>query len=386
MNREIESAKGWILYSGIQNSEELNAGGFNSWFDMDGDSYPYLYSEITGYGITTLLYLGRRFGDEECLERAVSAAEWLMSSAAHSCGGVKTRRYNDRMAESDLYSFESEVIYAFDNGMVLYGMANLYKQTKESKYLEFAVGIADFLIGEMITPEGLFFASLNAKTGDREDSPRKWSSQSGSYHAKIALGLVDLFDITKNERYKNAVLKLCRRCMDFQDGPGRFVTSRADNSTHLHPHSYSAEGLLYAGIYFGEDEFIESAHRAVKWALDNQCPDGGVPKKFNGEKFIPYYRSDVLAQVLRLGVVLSDIGKLGEKYLPRLEMLRDKLLAYQFSGKGRQAGGFYYGTALDGLARDHINSWCTMFAAQALVMYDDLKIDRETKNRMECFV
>jgi len=390
--KAITMAKNWVLNSGIQNMTGNNCGGFNSWFDTKTGKYPYVYSEITGYGITTLLFLKRVF-NEDYDDRARLAADWLINNAASDRWGVKTRHYQQDMAEFESYSFERGKIYAFDNGMVLYGLINLYKDCKDEKYLEFSKKIADFLINTMRKDDGTFFASYDPKTRDREDLPAKWSSQSGSYHAKIALGLTDLYDVTKDDSYKDVVLDLCRASMTFQDPTGRFITSREDKSTHLHPHAYSAEGLLYAGMYFNKDEFISSAEKAVMWALDNQYEDGGIPKKFVNSGFIELYRSDVLAQILRLAVILKGLGRLDQKHAAMMEKLKNKLLNFQHDSDDLQAGGFYYGFTLDGVKKKHINSWCSMFALQALIMYDEgkgqgarVKGHDAAMNRMECFV
>ena len=382
----IEAAKKWILSSGIQNTVGTNSGGFNSWFDLQDNSYSYVYSEITGYGMTTLLYLGSRFGDDAYLDKAASAADWLISLASHPCGGVKTREYYKQQEGADHYSFDRGNIYAFDNGMVLYGMINLYKCAKDKKYLEFAQRIADFLINTMIKPDGLLWAIFDSVSGEKEDAPWKWSSQSGSYHAKLAMGFTDLFDVVGDELYKKAAIKLCRASLAFQEESGRFITSRTDGSTHLHPHSYSAEGLLYAGRYFGEVEFIDSAERAVRWALDNQTQDGGIPKKYDGKNFIPFYRSDILAQILRLGTILCGVGKLSDEYELSLERLKDKLISFQYSGDESQSGGFLYGTDLEGTERQHLNSWCTMFALQALMVYEEFLESDKKINKIEYFV
>ena len=385
---EAVLAKEWLLHSGIQNIEGSNTGGFNAWFELDQKSYSYAYSEITGYGITTLLYLEDHFeGEQNFLAGAVSAAEWLMTHAIHPCGGVKTRDYYHATEESHLYSFDSDNIYAFDNGMVLYGIVNLYKRTGEKKYLDFARYIAEFLIKDMLKEDGLFFAVFNVSNGTRQDDPWKWSSQSGSYHAKLALGFTDLFDVTGEEKYKEIVLRLCRKCITFQEGSGRFITSRADNTTHLHPHCYSAEGLMYAGAYFGEDEFIESATHATTWIFDNQLPDGGIPKKFTGKEFMNYYRSDILAQSLRLGLLMGVMDKIDETYFTYFDDLRKKLIDFQYMEENDQAGGFFYGTTLDGSEKQHLNSWCTMFAVQALIMYDRF-FDPAGKGNLQmgCFI
>lgn len=370
MNSEITLAKEWLLNSGIQDLEGPERGGFNSWFDLDSSRYSYVYPEITGYGITTLLFLNGLFGGNFA-ERARLAAKWLEKKALHPCGGVRTGK--------------DENIYAFDNGMVLYGLVNLYKTGGDERHLEFAEKIASFLLNDMKKADGLFYAVYNPGTGKKEDSGRKWSSRSGSYHAKLALGFTDLYDATKDKVYKDTALTLCERCLTFQEPSGRFITSRIDNSTHLYPHAYSAEGLLYAGMYFGRDDFISASEKAVRWALESQCRDGSIPKMFDGERFIAYYRTDILAQILRLGIVLQAMGRLGG-YSHALRKLKNRLLTFQYLGDDSQKGGFYYGFTLDGERKKHINSWCSMFALQALIMYEKLREENKDITRLECFI
>lgn len=384
-SRNSELAKEWIVSSGIQNASGNDAGGFNSWYDITAGDYPYVYSEITGYGITTLLFLQDCFR-ADFLERAESAGEWIMGEAAHPSGGVKTRRYRVLLKEHEKYSFDSEIIYTFDCGMVLYGMVNLYKVSKKEKYLDFSKKLADFLLRDTLRGDGLFYASYNPSTGEKEDSDAKWSSQSGSYHAKLALGLIDLFEVTDNAAYRDAALRLSEGALKFQDKSGRFVTSRKDNSTHLHPHSYSAEGLLYAGLFFNRKDFIRSAADAVKWALDGQMPGGEIPKFFDGGKFVPYARTDIMAQTLRLATVVSGLGLLGGDYNVRTARLREKLLEFQYSGSDRQKGGFYYGFTLKGEKPAHLNSWCSMFALQALIMSERQARPLRGMDMVRCFV
>ncbi|MFH1837577.1 MAG: glycoside hydrolase family 88 protein [Candidatus Omnitrophota bacterium] len=385
LSEEICMAKDWLLNSGIQNTDGKNQRGFNAWFDLETAEYPYIYSEITGYGITTLLYL-KKFFDEEFSSRAISAADWLIDNAMDESGGVKTRYYHEAMDETDIYSFENGNLYAFDNGMVLYGMINLYKDSRDEKYLKISKKVASFMIDHMRKSDGFFYASYNPKTKEREDSSRKWSTQSGSYHAKLALGFTDLYEVTKEEMYKDVTISLCEKAIELQDVSGRFITSRADNSTHMHPHAYSAEGLLYTGIYFEENDLIDSAERAVKWSLDSQNPDGGIPKKHDGQDFVNLYRTDILAQILRLGALLKSLGRLDEIYSSKLEKLRNSLLFFQYKENDRQKGGFYYGFTLDGKKKEHINSWCSMFALQALIMYEEFYVKNNSTDDLRCFI
>lgn len=53
-----------------------------------------------------------------------------------------TRYYLYDAKGQDGYSFDSEIIYTFDTGMVLYGLINLYRVTKDEKYLNASITIA----------------------------------------------------------------------------------------------------------------------------------------------------------------------------------------------------------------------------------------------------
>ncbi|MFH1420618.1 MAG: DapH/DapD/GlmU-related protein [Candidatus Aenigmatarchaeota archaeon] len=363
----IKSSKNWLLFSGIQNitADTRTDGGFNSWYDADTGTYPYIYSEITGYGITTLLYLYNKNKEEILLEHAKMAADWLINVAVHATGGVKTRFYykyaNNSADEQNFYSFDSEIIYSFDNGMVMYALTNLYKLTGIDAYLEHAKKIANFLLG-MQKSDGLFYATYNAKTGELGDTQDKWSTQSGSYHAKVAMGLIDLYEVCGDERYLNSAIKICNAALLLQKPEGRFISFSDSGATHMHPHSYSAEGLLYAGIKLGNNEYLEAARRATEWALAMQLETGGVPC-IVADEVNKNERSDTLAQTLRLAALLLSSGLINHK--TKIDELRKRLLGFQ-----HRNGGFIYGSDETGKKMNHTNSWCTMFALQALDLYN----------------
>lgn len=363
---EINSGINWLLSSGIQNTDGDHKGGFNGWYDIDSKTYPFVYSEITGYGITTLLFANSIKHDPVLIQRAEMAADWIINKSLHDCGGARARAYN---TEPDhMYSFESNMLLIFDNGMILPGLVGLFNVTKNRKYLEAALTIGKFLIS-MQKQDGLFYATYDASNGKRLDTQDKWSSQSGSYHAKLAIGLIDLYNTTKNETFKESALKICKASLAMQKD-GRFVTQQSEQSTHMHPHCYSAEGLLYAGLMLGENKFIESAKKATEWALDTQLPGGGVPCKFIDGKFITHERSDTIAQVLRLALYFNSIGMVESG--KGIESLKARLLQFQKKGD-EHIGGFFYGTELDGTKRNHVNSWCSFFALQALYYYSHFK-------------
>ena len=105
------------------------SGSFNAWYDADVEKHAFAYSEITGYGITSLLFLNNMQRDPILLERAITAGNWLVDSALdRKTGGIMCR------LESGHDRFLQRVC-TFDNGMCLNGLVNLFRATGDERYL-----------------------------------------------------------------------------------------------------------------------------------------------------------------------------------------------------------------------------------------------------------
>ena len=373
-------AKEWLLQSGIQNigEDKTTTGGFHSWYDGQG-GYPYVYSEITGYATTTLLHLNNLEVGKILVDRAELAAGWLMNQATHPCGGVRTRYFYKNPPEG--YDWKNGIIYAFDTGMVLFGIANLCSETGKREYLDYAKSLADFLLG-MQKDDGSFYAYYDPRTKEKVDIPDKWSTQSGAYHAKLALGLLKLSEIAEDNRYRESARKVCEYALGFQQPDGRFITFRKEGDTHMHPHCYTGEGLLFASERLNEPRFEQAVKKAAEWSIGEQLPSGGTPSMYYRDSGAGQWeRTDELAQVLRLGLLTLD-----DSYQDKLSKLADRLLSFQDqSAEPAKCGGFKYGFGEEGRKFDHTNSWCTMFALQALQMYDQ-KINKGQKLRVEYLI
>ena len=373
LNARINFAKHWLLNSGIQNvgGETPVNGGFNAWYDLDNKNYFYTYSEITGYAITTLLYLYSLRKEEVLLDRAKSAARWLVDKALHNAGAVKTRYYYDGK-NLDKYSFKNNIVKSFDNGIVLSGLSNLYEFISQEEYYLVSKKISDLLL-KMQKKSGLLYPDYNLNKKKLIENYEKWSTQSGSFHVKIILGLINFARYSNNKKYEDSARKLCDSIINFQKEDGRFTTFKEGN-TNLHPHCYSAEGLLFAGWYFKDQKYIDAAVKATKWLLNNQMENGGIPSLYVNDKFINFERVDILAQTLRLAVIFLNNKLLDKKYEKNVEKLVKRLLQFQYLKDGNQKGGFFYGYDVDYKTlkekrSNHLNSWVTMFALQALIMY-----------------
>jgi len=366
-NSRIDNLKlvsNWISNSGIQNKE----GGFHAWHDIDSNKYAFLYSEITGYGITSLLLINKLYNQPECVEKAMLAAEWIEKTALHPCGGIKTRLFQDDAKSDKMYCFIEENIFSFDTAMVLFGLLSLYKTTNDAKILKTCKKIGDFLIKKMLNNDGSIAPIYSPRSDKKLEPMDKWSNQSGSFHAKISMSFSELFEITGNIEYKNTAIKLCETALDKQDFSGRFITDRVSNTTHLHPHSYTIEGLTYTGSVFNIDSFIRAAEKATLWMLE-KIQDGVLRELYNPktDKFNDFIRTDILAQAIRIGILFNRTKE--------VEILKTALINYQYLEENSlHAGGLLY--SKNNL---HINSWCSMFALQALALYSNPSLIHKNK-------
>lgn len=369
----VKKAADWLCRSGIQNlsrNPKLR-GGVASWYEIDAKIYPFLYSEITGYALSTHLFLCRVRSDPKMLRSAHLGAGWLLRNALHADGGLKTRYYLVKHYVSPNYCFYQGRIYAFDTAMAGYGLLQLHKAEPCEEYDEAIRRIASFLLHKMRKKDGSFYPYYDSSARRCDEDLEKWSDQGGTFHAKLALFLIDYHRLTGIPSYRQAATELLDGVASAQEKDGRFITGKKDVSTHLHPHAYTLEGLLYGAHHLKRKDYLKAARKGFEWMLRGVSDDGSVSSIYQHGSFSHHERSDIVAQALRLGSVLYAMDSSSvSAHLPRLEKIRSHLLLFQHGSGTRQAGGFVYGAATDGLMRVHLNAWSTMFALQALWMHD----------------
>src|SRR5438093_7788331 len=235
--RAVKRAIAWVRSSGIQNiSDDLAVrGSFNAWYEQDKEVYPFVYSEITGYLVTLVCYLWKRLQDERYLTRAQMAGDWLLNTTHEPNGGFRCLYPRN----PSRFDFKSAQMYAFDNGIVLNGLVNLYRASRQEKYLASAVTAADWLVYSAQKPTGAFYPIYQLDEDRFFESDKEWSMCSGSYHAKIAIGLLNLYDLTHKRKYLDAATRVCDFALECQDATGRFITFLSRGGTNAHPHCYT---------------------------------------------------------------------------------------------------------------------------------------------------
>lgn len=182
--------------------------------------------------------------------------------------------------------------------------------------------------------------------------PERWSTVPGPHLLKAAGGVLAL----AAPGHAPTVLAAARETLA-RHAPGL----AAELPTMSHPGLYALEGLLQAesaGHREHLDELLTGYHRLA-------AQPGGVPREY-ADLPDSRVRSDVVAQLLRVGCVLADRGELDGAERAALDRLA-ALLADRVGPDGAlpfEDGGAYG------------NTWCAMFAHQALAFHARLTAGR----------
>jgi len=382
-----DSAK-WLLHSGVRIKNGPNCGGLYGWKNLNPPSYPFIYSETTGYAITSYAYIYTELPKyEAALYAAKDSANWLISNLYKKYKSSSVFLMQAGIVEAANFDQKGDLsnqTYAFDNGIIIIGLLNLYKITKDQSILSAAEKMVKSLI-DMFFDGSKLVAVLDGlckpieSTNLRDEYGVKWSSVSGPYHAKLSLCLLELSSLTNNNYYATISDSLCKFALKFQEADGRFITNPDQKSvTYIHPHLYACEGLIYHGIRQSNEIYTTAGIRGLIWAIGQINPStGGLPRN---TKERSTEQSDCLAQLLRLSIIChSKIQELMKKNSfdsidNIIEKLHLRLLDFYIS-EGVDRGGIRYQLPLDTAC-----SWCTMFTMQALRLWTKRKEFKKKNN------
>ncbi|MFA5879874.1 MAG: glycosyltransferase [Candidatus Margulisiibacteriota bacterium] len=139
-------------------------------------------------------------------------------------------------------SFDNrELLYTFDTGQIMKGFADLYIKTKNIKYLEVAIKAANFLLN-MQRRNGSYFPIYNSISDTKivfstESDGKNWGSIFSYIQLKNAEGLLEIYNITGDEKYKKSIDKLL----------SWGIKEENIDCKYTHPFAYYLEGLFACG-------------------------------------------------------------------------------------------------------------------------------------------
>ena len=376
----VRDLENWLLNSDIRIKEGDDCGGFFGWKNLDASDkagkYPYIYNEITGYSLSCFSYLYTETNKIEYIEAMKQTVEYIQKNMINNLLNTGKRK-NEDFKEKGIVENQ---IYSFDNGMVLAGLLNYYKVTKDQVVLKMAEKLANALIKFFFKNDQIYYALLDVNLSPLNYGLEKWSTRIGSYHAKLGIGFIDLYRITGNETYLKICESLCELAIRMQNNEGSFMNNPDKNKEiYLHPHLYTCEGLTYVGFIKNDRNLLINGLKGIEWAISNMTILGGVPRStvdINDQ-------ADCTSQLLRL---LLLYGKELEVYL---KLPRDKIE----KAMGRlhvRIMSFFINSEKAIKYNEQSNfacTWCSMFSLQALDLWNKKNTNKDVHHsKIEFFI
>ncbi|MGW6564854.1 hypothetical protein [Streptomyces sp. NPDC054975] len=332
----------WLLRSGVQIEEGPQRGAVAGWLDREGRP-EFVYLEITGYYLNTMAWLASGAasspdGAAEAVEHGRRASDWLTRTVSER-GVPPTRLY----LSGDRSDWRNAGVFMFDLAMAARGVACLGDVARHGAWESLAARLCT-LIDSMCAGAAVL-RSHGAVAG--APLPDRWSTQPGPHHLKAAAALLRMPDGVLG----TPLARICHRTCEHWEATLR----EAWPCRELHPLLYGIEGLLI-GASPTEDEALEVVESLYTRLMGLQDGDGTLAETTGGG----IVRSDVLAQALRIGLLLRARGHLRmDHWAGRLEGLTRALLRFV-----RPDGGVLFSAD-----QDIANAWCAMFAHQALLLH-----------------
>ena len=341
--RRIE---GWLLDSGAQLAAGPHRGGVAGRLDATGRP-EFVYLEITGYYLTAMAWLaGGGAGSEEraatALARGRDALEWMRAVTAG--GAVPATRIHLSPGADD---WRNRAVFSFDLAMAARGVACFAAADPGAATTMLLGDLGDRL--REISPGAVPLASHRALGGGGASLPDRWSTRPAPHHLKAAAALARLREGVLGPALTDASLGTIDHWAA--------AMQASWPCEELHTLLYGVEGLVIVASGGNEDllDVVEPLYRRI---LRLQRIDGTLPALAGA--WSGGVRADVLAQALRIGEILRTSGRLQEDaWAARLEGLAAALLRHV-----RPDGGVLFS-----LDQEVTNTWCAMFAHQALLLH-----------------
>jgi len=199
--------------------DKTGCDGVSAFYDLSSKKWGNAYRETTGYIIETFIENFHLTNEKKYLDRAIKMGEWELRVQCEdgAFGEVK----KDGSVGKKI----------FNTGQVIIGLISLYKETKERKYLDAAEKASQWLIKNQESDGGWkIFTTQGPRT----------------YHSRVAWPLLQIFEITKDQKYFESAQKNIYWVLKQQQTNYWFdnTSLSEDNKPWTHLIAYTINGLI----------------------------------------------------------------------------------------------------------------------------------------------
>lgn len=248
---------------------------------IEGKWYPYEPPWHTGQIINALVDAYKVTKDTTYLHYAKKAGDWW-------CGLLITNNPKFKGMVNAIHGdYVSDIVFAtVTDGTP--GLFNLYRVTGIKKYAKIPTGAGKWMLKHMKVPgKPLFYDVVNPKTGKvlDEHSPF-WAGKKKQTLDDVARPnnegylFKDMYDFTKNEKYKKIFLELCDGLVKLQGPDGLWMqfmpNDKATGMFHPRFNLWYAESLLEGYDMTHDKKYLEAAKKTLVTYKKAQRGDGTI--------------------------------------------------------------------------------------------------------------
>jgi hypothetical protein len=333
----------WFLQSGIQEQ----GGGVARYYRADLGQNARVSTEITGYAVSSLVYLYRKTGDEEALAGACRAADFLVDTAWHQELGIFPFEHGENVPEA--------LAYFFDSGIIARGLLAVHRATRDSRYGDAAVRVGESMARHFVSPDAIH-PILRLPSFEPLPYTSQWSRGPGCYQLKSAMAWYDLGMMTGDARFTNWYERALTAALASHRS---FLPAETPEKTmdRLHAYSYFLEALMPVA---DRDEIRPVLREGI-----------GRVAGYLREIRPVFERSDVYGQLLRVRLLAERYADIA---VARADAEHEAAAIPTFqmhdASDPRIDGGYAFGRRA-GAIIPHVNPVSAAFCSQALEMWRD---------------
>lgn len=331
----------------IDISETKARGGFfgfqNTAKPLRRTDEPFIFYEITGYGINLLLKLNRWYGEPRFLNLANDAAECIIRAQINSDESLTDGAIYDRYYPVQDKHFPT--FHAYPNAVCAGALCELYRYTKKPQLKESALRIKDWLFQILV--------KKNSCIGFSEFYSADQPSHKVLPYESICIPFILLKfqnELELTPIQKDELSESIRWAMASQTGEGFFPFFY-----HLQKQKYNTTAYSHFTIYplynlmgyplaeledMGVNNSFDAYKKCARWMLRVQDSNGGFYTYYHGNDHVWHQQSPAVGQALCAFTLMYEKTD-DRKYL---EAARNAALwlAKNQIGEGSLAGGFYW--------------------------------------------
>ena len=296
----LDRAAEWLL-----RSIRYGRGGSSSHYNLLTSSWSLPFPETTGYIIPTL-YNYYKFSNKKIYSLfAEKAATWL-SEVQLANGGCMGGHFSVNKGN------ESAII--FNTGQNIFGFNRAYKETNKTHYLNCSIKAGNLLI-KSTSSEGIWNKYL-------------YNSIPHTYNSRCCWALLELFELTGNEIYRDIAIKNLDWILEQQLSNGwfQYCNFKEKDYPNTHGIAYTLRGLLESYVLTGDERLLKSSEITAWKLLEIYNEKNFLPTFWNNtwhplNKFpgtMKYFRKDkciftCLTGNVQLSIVWMKLYKLTHK-------------------------------------------------------------------------